>query len=390
MRQGNLDFGRQRIGALVIDSRIGNHGRRCFVSPSVGYQAIIDECAPTYQVDLIGVEEIAEYPTILASMHSPLEIEKLYHAAPQKADHNVAVVGGFGALNPWAVYDFADVLVFGRAEDQVDAILRGDPLPNVWRKQTDPLVESQYQIRQAQYLLPGERSVGCPWRCNFCQYTWIRGNTGGHYDPGMVVQEDNWITLRVEKPGRYITALDGWSEATRRRIHKPISDDAIRSKLRAIQALDLPSACVVKVYMIIGFPWETPESVIRDIAVFRQLLADSDAGCGGRVVLMFLVTPFSPEPMTPMQHDPVNMTEWRPVIEAAGRALYWSDHLEAFILPQIAGLQTLLRRVAINRCGPDNRAAVMDYVLGRGPLPAGVMSNWAGYPWLVQAPARST
>lgn len=291
--------------------------------------------------------------------------------------------GGMSALNPWAVHDICDVMVFGRAEDQMDAILRGERLPNVWRKRDDPYLEGHYEVRQASRLLNGEQSVGCPWRCTFCQYSHIRRRvTGGSYHPGMLTPEDNWMALNVETPGRYVTALDGWSEATRRRVRKPISDEAIVAKLRAIQALDLPSAVVMKVYMIVGFPWETPQSVLRDAWTFRQVLADADAGAGGRVVIMLMVTPFSPEPMTPMQCEPVNMIEWRPVLEQAGRALYWSEHLEAFVLPQIAGLGTLLRRVAINRCGRDNREAVRRYVLGDGPLPEGIAGEWQPYPWL--------
>ncbi len=377
--------GSGEIAAFVIDAQLGAHGRKDIaLGMSPGLAAIVAEARKTITVDVAGLDEAKRYKTLLWSITSPVEVEKLRKSGYSKPPGQTVIAGGMGALNPWAVHDFADAMVFGRAEGQVAEILEGKTLPNVWRKFDDPSVEGRYEIRQAHHLLEDERQVGCPNKCLFCQYTWVRKHTvpGLSYRSGHVTPEDDWNRLEITGPGRYITALDGWSEETRLRVRKHITDEQVIDKLRGIQECHYPAATVIKVYMIVGYPWETPESVMRDMSRLREVFALADAGHGGRVVLMLLVTPFSPEPMTPMEGAPVRPVDWRHVIEQGGRALYWSDHLEAFVLPQIALPETLLRRVAVNRCDPENADDVSRYLEGDGGLPPGLMGEWGGYPFL--------
>jgi len=372
------------IGALIIDAKLGVHGRKNYaLGMSPGLAAVVEEIRHTAVIDVVGIEEAAQYETLLWSVTSPVEIEKLRKSGYRKPSGQHVIVGGMCALNPWAVHDFADTMVFGRADGQIADILSGAAAPNIWRKVDDPGVEGQYSIRQSVRLLGGEKQIGCPNKCLYCQYTWIRKHTipDVSYRSNYITPEDDWHHLEVTGGGRYITALDGWSEETRRRAGKHITDDEIIAKLRGIQECYFPTAVVLKVYMIVGYPWETPESVMRDMSRLREIICRADAGRGGRVLLMLLVTPFSPEPMTPMESAPVRLVNWRTVIEQGGRALYWSEHIEAFVLPQIALPETLMRRVATNRCSRDNATAVAEYLAG-GDLPPGLMGEWGGYPFL--------
>jgi len=68
-------------------------------------------------------------------------------------------------------------------------------------------------------------------------------------------------------------------------------------------------------------------------------------------MMMFTVTPFSPEPLTPMEDDPADITTpWRDILLHDDlRCVFDSPHLNAFTLPQIPGPLTLYKRVAVNR-----------------------------------------
>ncbi len=374
-----------KIGALRIDDKKGNHGMKGAAPLTLGYREIIKEISRTEPVEETTIENAGQYDILLLSITSPIEIEKILALGYEKPKGQKVIAGGMCALNPWPLYDLVDVMVFGRAEGIGAVALSDKSMPYIWRKEEDPGVEGRYEIRQMARALDGERAIGCPNKCLYCQYTWIRQCTAiDGYDPGMTRPEDDWNRVEVSGPGRYVTAIDGLSQSTRNRVHKPVSDEQIISKIRSIQERDLPSAVVMKVFQIIGFPWETPESVLRDLAGFRDLMVRADSGCGGRVVLMLLFTPFSPEPMTPMEGEAVIARNWRPVIEASGRAVYWSDHLEVFILPQIQLAETLARRILINRCGRQEYKSLNQSLSN----PRLVFSDWPGYSHL-QSPYLS-
>lgn len=365
-----------KIGALHIDVKKGNHGLKTAAPLTLGYREVIKEISRIEPVEDITIEDAAHYDTLLLSITSPVEIEKILALRYRKPEGQRVIAGGMCALNPWPLYDLLDVMVFGRAEGISAVALSDKSSPYIWRKDEDPGVEGIYQIRQAARMLDGERAIGCPNKCLYCQYTWIRQCSAvDGYDPGMARPEDDWNRVDVTGSGRYITAIDGLSRSTRERVHKPVSDEQIINKIRAIQALNLPSAVVMKVFQIVGFPWETPESVLRDLAGFRDLMARADSGQGGRVVMMLLFTPFSPEPMTPMEGEPIVARNWRPIIEASGRAVYWSDHLEVFVLPQIQLAETLARRILINRCGREDHVT-LPQSLAAPPL---IFGEWPGY-----------
>ena len=374
--QGSLRLRGEPIGALCLESKPGRGTRAGgsklrAVRPGLGFDAIIKEVSVYRDIDIVSTAEARDYKTLLWGIPSPVEIERMELSHYSKPTGQIIIAGGMCALNPWAAYDMIDVMVFGRAEGQIIAILDGLDVDNIWRKSKDPMVEGSYKIRQARELLKGETQIGCRYKCKFCQYTWIRQQQvlSKGYDANMAsTPEDHWRDLVVDSPGRYTTAWDGLSEQTRRIVGKRISDKSIISKLRAMQKLNLSAAIVLKIYMIVGYPWETEKTVLRDIYELRQLLSAADLGKGGRVVIMFLITPFSPEPFTPMQSVAASTINWREVINRGGRALYWAENLEAFILPQIAGPETLKRRVGINRAGPE----------GRGDI-----GEWPGYNHLI-------
>jgi hypothetical protein len=247
-----------------------------------------------------------------------------------------------------------DVAVFGRAEGQINAIIDGDTPNNVWRKTLDPLFKKQYEIRQAQYLVSGETSCGCKKKCFFCQYSWTRkqfdGQSGYSHGKELVCPEDDWLSLSVTKPGRYTTAWDGWSESTRLAVNKNITDAHIQDKLKQILSQNLPRAVVLKIFNIIWYPWENEQTYERDTKNIHNILSHCDCEKGTRILIMFLFTPFSPEPITPMANQSANIKiNTREIIDSVGRQIYKGKKIEAFVLPQINSGFVLGKRVLINR-----------------------------------------
>ena len=326
-----------------------------------------------YNYDIVTIDKISNYDFCLVSLTSVVEIENvlrdIYAYGIDKKGCKI-VLGGMGCLNIWPLHHVADIAVFGRAEGQVNGILDGERFDNVWRAEDDPMLEGRYKIRQTQSLLPGESGVGCPKRCSFCQYThvrrWEKSLTHGYRAGADLIFEDDWNRLSLG-PGRNITAWDGWGEQTRRKVKKGVSDADIVNKLVDLRERGLAAAANIKIYQIVGYPWDTPESVQREMTAAAELLRRAD-GPGTRILIMFAVTPFSPEPITPLEHHNVDFVNWRDVINdwqsptGRQRQVYDGESIEAFVLPQINGPHTLQRRIALNRCHYGNADIVRRFV----------------------------
>jgi hypothetical protein len=321
-----------------------------------GMDAILSELKESWE--LCHPETMNNYKIVLISLTSVMDVENLIYTFEKYGPETVTakiIIGGFGVININMIVDYIDIAVFGRAEGQINEIINGFTFSNVWRKVYDPMVEREYKIRQPQYLLKGEVSVGCRGRCSYCQYGHIRKSLGRaeKYHPGKSIStpETDWNGLVVDKAGKYITAWDGWSEDTRRRVNKPISDKDIISKLVDIgNDPTIDGTVSLKTYQIVGYPWETAESVLNDIEHTGRMLSDIDKKIDGKIVLAFCVTPFGPEPLTPMANEPANITtDWRALL--AGYRVYDGDNVRAFIITAISGPFTLLKRMWINRAG---------------------------------------
>lgn len=337
---------KRRCGTAIL--RIGgNNPRNCGFASS-GIAAVVDEAG----IDA-PVSDVAHgHKLLLVPFLSVDDIERFVVQVTERPSSDLVIAGGQGCLSVNAIRNLVDVVHFGRAEGIAASVIAGETGASTWNT-GDPLMGMA--IRQAHHLLPGERSVGCPGVCAFCQYGYTRLPTGDGYCYGLDLStvEDSFSRLTVTTPGRYTTALDGWGEDTRRLVMKQCSDRCITDTLADIINRGMAKPVVIKIFQIVGYPWETAASVKRDVAHHADVLraADEKSKGGGRVVILYTVTPFSPEPMTPMQDCPASIIDWRDVFDnlPVPRRVYKGKHVEAFILPQINGPFKLARRVAINR-----------------------------------------
>jgi len=344
-----------RIGVLIMKNFVDRESSKhkgFHQLANTGLSAVLDELGEPYEY--CPPEAMNQFKYVLISLTSVMDVENVIYNmevyAPQERRCKV-VIGGFGVINIKLIVPYIDIAVFGRAEGQINDILAGQRFNNVWRKVDDPDVSGDYEVRQPRYLVKGEASVGCRNHCAYCQYTYVRRSIDKavKYDPGMSVQETDWNGLTVDKAGRYNTAWDGWSDDTRRRVHKPVTDKGITDKLIDI-GNRVEGGVNLKIYQIVGYPWDTIESVEQDIKDVAAMLQDIDKQIKGKIYLSFLCTPFGPEPLTPMQYEAANITApWR--VALGGRILLDGNHIRAYISPFISGSFLLMKRVMINRAG---------------------------------------
>jgi len=350
-----------KIGILLFYDKInrGNRDNSFDKLPYYGFRYIISELQ--YPYEIINITQIKDYDFVLCSLTSIMDIENMIYAfetyKPDKGNCKI-IVGGFGCINITAIYDYIDIAVFGRAEGQINDIINGKEFNNVWRKNVDPELENIYIIKQPDKLLPFESMVGCRNKCYFCHYSWTRKYIGdGNYDPiNAPFPEDDWRGLKIENSGRYLTAWDGLSEATRFKCNKKISNQDISNKIKSWYNFKREAAVNLKIYNIIGYPWETEQTIINDLNIIKSTFDNCDRRLGGRdnrIFIMMMFTPFSPEPLTPMELLKPNIDIiWRDFFEIIGRKIYGdkTTDIECFILPQINSSFTLAKRVMINRC----------------------------------------
>ena len=329
---------------------------------SSGATHIINESG--LDVELVPANKVSGYDLVMVSMLSCIDAERMMMTWRRRPDVGKIIIGGQGCVSIRGVSALADVAHFGRAEGIVREILDGMPGQSTWTAAHDPLISGCYSMRPPNKLLPGEIAIGCRNRCTYCQYTYTRpyiSPSGVGYANGadLKTPEEDWRGLDITGPGRYTTALDGWSDETRKRVLKHVRDEHVRAKLLDVIGHRWSKTVVLKVFQIVGYPWETPDTVRADIAAFAELLHSIDEASpsdGGRVLIMVCHTPFSPEPLTPMQHCAAQLTNWRGVVDSlpVPRQIYTGKHVEAFCLPQIPGPYTLAKRCAIQRgCDVD-------------------------------------
>jgi len=320
-----------------------------------GLDAVCEELSVNIMLT-VTPETIDDCDIALCSLCSPQDTLALVCALDRRPNSKL-IIGGHGIYPFRAWRHLTHRIAFGRVEDAVDdCILGNSALPWCYDYDRDPDLTGSYVIRQARRLIKGESSVGCNGGCKFCQYRATRRLFGGpHYKAGLRGSgnsfiEDRWEEFQV-KPGLVMTALDGLSAETRKRVAKPVDDNEIVERLSWALSR-LRGTMRLKVFMIVGYPWETAETVRDDLLRLRDVLSRVRPGpSGGRIMMLVTWIPFSPEPLTQMEDEPANIeTNWRDIIlHDDYRCIFDSSHLNAFSLPQIPGPLTLYRRVAVNR-----------------------------------------
>jgi radical SAM superfamily enzyme YgiQ (UPF0313 family) len=342
----------------------------------LGLKMIVDEIINAgNNVAYCTMATVKDYDMVLFSITAPEDITTFLNGIKKgeyKKGNCFVVAGGAGCINICSIYDFIDMAVLGRAEGQAAQIINKKVAPNIWIKKDDPRIEGVYQIRQVNQLHNDENGCcGCRNKCFFCQYTWTRKRVGKNYSAGKegyTINEEDFKSLALDKPGRYTTGIDGLSYKTRKRVNKGfVTDELIRKKFEGAISNGHEKAYMLKLFGIVGYPWETVQSARGDAKKFGKLFEGiDDKYSKGRLMAAMHLTPFSPEPLTPMEHVPVNIgVNWRRVFGGRSYALINNERINVFIGPYTTTAPTLSRRNLINRCRLNERQKIFKIITSK-------------------------
>lgn len=317
---------KRRIGILFLRFCANTRSRFCqkaFQLSSTRYKGILTILSEIdrdqNEIRLVLPDQIPTCTHVLVSLESFVDTFNLFSALIDIQYPNTEIIiGGPGVFNPRWYSHLIDVAAFGRCEGQINDILAGKQLPNVWRKKTDPDFSQSYSLRQPQYLCSGESSSGCIRKCLFCHYSFShrpfgfasRNYTSSGYPHSIenFFLEIDWNTISSSR--QIITAFDGLSQASRYAMNKRISDNQIIKKLSEIYQTETGIPFNVKIYVLVSLPFEIysddPYSHLRSIFSAVDQMPTSH-----KVNVSIFSRHFIPMAGTPMGFEQINPENFR-------------------------------------------------------------------------------
>jgi hypothetical protein len=355
-----FEMRKKRVGVLVFTQKIKERSTRkfSFFDSFVycGLNSLLLELQNEYEIGYCDAENIDHWDFVLVPIHSHYDVVNLMAHLRGKERHKCkVVVGGTGLVNIRPFKHLIDVAVFGRAEGRIASILKHEPLPNVWYKEDDPDLKKRYEWGKVWFLLNNEfireESVGCRKKCAFCFYSWSREFSSKgvslnytsaiedrtNRNRGLKGYEDFFENLDWSKAYKVATttSLDGVTEKTRQMIFKPMSRERLRNKILEAYQYEQEGRISVKIFLILGYPWETEEDA--QLSELREDLEVVDKPNKEiRLIITFQVSHLVPMPHTPLQWEGVNMIDFRKVLnKKVGRTVYMGRNIEAWVHPYI-------------------------------------------------------
>jgi radical SAM superfamily enzyme YgiQ (UPF0313 family) len=249
---------------------------------------------------------INNYDHVLCSLTSWFDILNLIRNVPIQRKAKIHI-GGPGVNNIRGYLDYFDTAWFGRCDKgEVNKIIDGLCHESLYRKSLDPEFVGEYKVCVGEPDTIGhdgenETSVGCSQKCTFCHYSfWNKyvEKDEKSYKSGQKNYEDFFQSVDWSR-GKIITALDGMTENTRKIVRKPISYDKIKEKLlESNQITGREKNLAVKIYSIIGYPWESKDEISKcDIT---KALKEISPQLKNKILMYFHFSHFVPMQKTPM------------------------------------------------------------------------------------------
>lgn len=182
-------------------------------------------------------------------------------------------IGGPAMLFPAAFRDLADVIMLGRGEDAIFRLLAGD-FRGMMRRDSS-LNDNEVEWCRTSLLSPGQLSVGCPFRCAFCSYSWLHtfassdnarsheytsNKVAGNPSAELMFKDVKFSMLKRSPFKRCVSGLDVTTPLDVRLIKKPVSFALIRSVFRhmakdAAESLALPGLYQMRLFTVTAYPW---------------------------------------------------------------------------------------------------------------------------------------
>lgn len=342
---------RIKIGVLIFTNKLKERGKKGFFDEKkyYGFRSILNEIDRNqFEIEYISAKNISKYNYVLVSITSYYDILNLQSENIEKKDAKI-VAGGAGISNPYIISHIADIIVIGRGEGVINDILNGEIPKNVYNG------SQEWKIRQPQKLLsiPGwnEKEVGCKKKCFFCQYSWkYEKPSGSNYQSGFSSKED-FFTYHDWNNSNAVSAIDGLTETTRKVINKNITNSEIIEKIRGISEYK-ENEFKIKLYMIVGFPWESEQ----DFYELQKVLKNADFKSNKKLNIWFNSTHFVPMPFTPMQNEKINIYNFRELVlkKYWVKSFFKGHTIKASFMPHFSAPESAIVQSIINRGNPNN------------------------------------
>ena len=390
-----------KVCAYVMESYAkANYAKECHnVRAWPGFEMVIHALRMAgIDVEYAGIATVHTFDVVLVSITSdcdwwPFMAER----TKWKRGKYTVIAGGAGVLNVRPFLFVVDGFVLGRGENILPAILADHAAGN--RHESPSVVWSdsfsmrrRYKIAQAAGPYPHEfkltngkpyreHSIGCPYKCLFCGYTWHRKYIGdGTFTAGADAmnagnRERTIIDLLKLPPERWqddgplrIVGLDGMSERLRVRVKKRITREMLQEFLRGLASMEKPHQ--VKLYCIVGYPSETDDEwreFVDDIAA-----VDGKLKPGKQWSLLVHFTPFRAMPATPAAPWEMSLRNYRGVVARSlkrvgmrGNVFYQGNRFWAVEGMGTESLPTVVHSAACLRGTEDDAEAMM--TIARAP-----------------------
>jgi len=322
-----------------------------------GLKAIIKELNKSiYNYQYCNDKNYNNFDFILYSVDSEKDYLILIRDFYKKQVKPKIIVGGSDIINLFLLRDVVDIQVIGRAEGQINDIIKGMEFTNVWRKENDYNIEKKYTIRQPQYLLSVgnkcEHNVGCNFKCKFCQYgnkfpLFIKnlGYNSGQDERELMFKDINWNLAK----SRVVTSIDGSTENSRILVNKKLSNERIISKITEAYKVKTQSPLLLSVYNIIGYPWENESTANLEEILYFLKQADKQKKTH-KIWIDFKFNHFIPMLLTPFEKKSMNIINFRELIFSKfSNDLYKGNNIEAKIFNGFPSAQKTADRLYVYR-----------------------------------------
>jgi radical SAM superfamily enzyme YgiQ (UPF0313 family) len=349
-------MGKIKVGVLIFTDKVKDRMTRknnYFDSLEYcGLKYIINEIDKNkYNIEYCSSATINNYEYVIVSLISYFDIFNFISQLKNKTITTKIIIGGATVTNIRPLIKYIYAACFGRGETLINDILECKNLDNVWYKEKDPFLLKKYKIGQVKKLIKLdnyiEKSVGCPNKCKFCQYAWKHIQPKGEkYNSGMDNVEElfkflDWNTAK----SRAISAFDGTTEQTRKKINKNLTNDEILKKLIEVYNINYDKPLYLKIFNIIGFSWEDENINFNEISdLFKQ--ADRNKKTH-KVWVKIFNNHFKPMPLTPLAYSPVSKINYREIFK--NKKIYMGNNFEVVISPYSTSPATSIEETIINR-----------------------------------------
>ena len=344
--------------------RNAKQNKRLNISAYFGLKIVLNELELNHGIipEFVTYEHVHKFDFVLVSMLSIDDFYRVaftfYHRLKGKKN-NIWIGGGAAVQNLAPLSDIFDAVLIGRAEGILDRFISAllheiryyhPSIVYFDEYREGDLHEINYVKKLYSQQLGSEKETmsGCKYNCGYCRYRIsalppkMRDSDKDTTMPGN--EETFWeLTINNSKP--HTTSLDGLRQGIRYAVTKRIADQDIVSKLIEI-GMTQPRINL-KVYLICAYP-NNPEF---DFSALRDILAQVDRGLtGAKFTIKFHITPFSAEPGTPMQWEPVNIAinynlAMRQFKKEVG-SVFVSDQIRAYLLnTTMSNWSVLLRAI---------------------------------------------